>query len=74
MVHKFTTQKDSSFMLEITNIDYTHVIDIKVTCLVLFQHHFQQYFSYYYGRQFYWWRKLEYQEKTTNLPQVIFSS
>jgi hypothetical protein len=24
----------------------------------------------YRGSQFYWWRKLEYREKTTNLPQV----
>jgi len=23
-----------------------------------------------YGSQFYWWRKSEYPEKTTNLPQV----
>ena len=27
-------------------------------------------FQLYYGRQFYWWRKLEYLEKTTNLSQV----
>jgi len=24
----------------------------------------------YRGRQFYWWRKLEYPEETTDLPQV----
>jgi len=30
---------------------------------------FQQYFSYIMS-QFYWWRKLEYPEKTTALPQV----
>jgi hypothetical protein len=24
----------------------------------------------YHGGQFYWWRKLEYPEKTTDLPQV----
>ena len=32
-------------------------------------YHFQQYFSYITA-QFYWWRKPEYLEKTTNLLQV----
>ena len=27
-------------------------------------------FQLYHGCQFYWWRKAEYLEKTTNLPQV----
>jgi hypothetical protein len=27
-------------------------------------------FQLYRGRQFYWWRKPEYPEKTTNMPQV----
>jgi hypothetical protein len=27
-------------------------------------------FQLYYGGQFYWWTKLEYPEKTTDLPQV----
>jgi len=27
-------------------------------------------FQLYHGGQFYWWRKLEYQEKTTDMPQV----
>ena len=27
-------------------------------------------FQLYRGGQFYWWRKLLYQEKTTDLPQV----
>jgi CRISPR/Cas system Type II protein with McrA/HNH and RuvC-like nuclease domain len=27
-------------------------------------------FQLYRGGQFYWWRKLEYSEKTTDLPQV----
>ena len=27
-------------------------------------------FQLYHGGQFYWWRKLEYLEKTTNLPQI----
>ena len=33
--------------------------------------HFQQYLAMVYrGSQFYWWRKPEYSEKTTDLPQV----
>ena len=28
-------------------------------------------FQLYRGSQFYWWRKPEYQEKNTDLPQVI---
>ena len=27
-------------------------------------------FQLYHGSQFYWWRKPEYPEKTTKLPQV----
>jgi len=27
-------------------------------------------FQIYHGSQFYWWRKPEYMEKTTDLPQV----
>ena len=27
-------------------------------------------FQLYFGGQFYWWKKLEYLEKTTDLPQV----
>ena len=27
-------------------------------------------FQLYRGGQFYWWRKLEYLEKTTDLPQI----
>jgi hypothetical protein len=27
-------------------------------------------FKLYRGGQFYWWRKLEYTEKTTDLPQI----
>jgi hypothetical protein len=32
--------------------------------------HYQQYFSYIIGCQFYWWRKPEDPEKTTDLSQV----
>jgi len=28
-------------------------------------------FQLYHGNQFYWWRKLEYLEKITDLPEVI---
>ena len=36
------------------------------------KHDFQQYFTQLYrGSQFYWWRKPEHSEKTTNLSQVI---
>jgi len=28
-------------------------------------------FQLYHGRQFYWWRKPEYWDKTTDLSQVI---
>jgi hypothetical protein len=34
-----------------------------------YQKLFQQYFNYL-GGQFYWWRKLEYPEKITDLSQV----
>jgi hypothetical protein len=27
-------------------------------------------YQLYFGGQFYWWKKPEYLEKTTNLPQV----
>jgi hypothetical protein len=30
-------------------------------------------FQLYRGAQFYWWRKPEYTEKTTDLPQVALS-
>jgi hypothetical protein len=37
--------------------------------VMVFNPHFQQYFSYIYnsGGQFYWWRKPEYPVNTTNM-------
>jgi len=32
--------------------------------------HFQHHFNYLVEVVFYWWRKLEYSQKTTDLPQV----
>jgi hypothetical protein len=37
---------------------------------MVFNTTFKQYFSYIMAVSFYWWRKLEYPEKTTDLPQV----
>ena len=34
------------------------------------KHHFQQISVIYGGGQFYWWRKTEFTEKNTNLPQI----
>jgi len=31
-------------------------------------------FQLYHGGQFYWWWKLEYPEKTTDLPQVTLKN
>ena len=33
--------------------------------------HLSTIFQLYRGRKFYWWSKPEYQEKATDLPQVI---
>ena len=41
-------------------------IGLGLCCLMSFSTIFQ----IYRGCQFYWWRKLEYTEKTTDLPQV----
>jgi hypothetical protein len=39
-----------------------------VSCVVIFIKHMVSVFNR--GGQFYWWRKTEYPEKTTNLSQV----
>ena len=36
---------------------------------MVFNATFKQYFSYIVGGQFYWWRKPECPEKTTDVPQ-----
>jgi len=55
------------FAERILYIQYLFSVFI-VGCGVLY--HFEKIFQLYRGDQFYWWRKLEYPEKTIDLPQV----
>jgi len=47
-------------------IEEDYIIDQGVWCLTALLAIFQL----YRGGQFYWWRKPEYPEKTTDLPQI----